>query len=120
MLDSPEGVCAPMWSGLVKGREGSAPLEGCGLAGFLCRRWWPGRSRGARWSARWTNDLARRRGPAQDHGTRRPGQRFGDGSHAPIRARVWGPHDGESGPGLLSQRRRPCCRLMRKRERARY
>jgi hypothetical protein len=28
----------------------------------------------------------RRRGPAQDHEARRPGQRFGDGSHAPIRA----------------------------------
>jgi hypothetical protein len=39
-------VCAPMRSGLVKGREGSALLEGYGLAGFSCRRWRPGRSRG--------------------------------------------------------------------------
>jgi hypothetical protein len=32
----------------------------------------------------------------------------------PFGPRVWGPHDGESGPGLLSQAGRPCCRLMHK------
>jgi hypothetical protein len=54
----PTSVSAPMGSGLVKGREGSALLEGCGLACYSCRRWRPGRSRGASGSARWTNDLA--------------------------------------------------------------
>jgi hypothetical protein len=50
-------VLAPMRSGPVKGRGGSA-LPGGLWVGFSCRRWMPGRSPGARWSARWTNDLA--------------------------------------------------------------
>jgi hypothetical protein len=81
-------VPAPMWSGLVKGREGSALLEGCGLVGFSCRQWRPGRSRG-KVERPLDERPCRRQGPASDHGTRRPGQRFGEGSHAPIRARRW-------------------------------
>jgi hypothetical protein len=74
------------------------------LAGFWCRRWRPGRSPGARWSAPLDERPCRRQGPAQDHETRRPGRRRGEGlacTHSG--PRVWGPHDGESGPGLRSQ-----------------
>ena len=56
MLDSPEGVYAPMGSGLVKGRGWTGPM----VVGLWLM--------------------------AEGIVGRRPGLRFGDGSHAPIRA----------------------------------
>jgi len=114
-------VLAPMRSGLVKGVRDLPFLEAvvwlASRVGGGCRA----AARGQGGAPRWTNDLA-----AGEDRRRIMGREGPDSVSELARMhpfgprRAGGPHDGESGPGLLSQAGRPCCRLMRERERARY
>src|SRR6266508_12704 len=76
----------PCGRALSRGRAGSALAGGLWVGWLLVSAVDAGPQPGARWSALGDERPCRRQGPAQDHETRRPGQRFGVGSHAPIRA----------------------------------